>query len=169
MNAHAAVMGVLVLLFISPSWTKAKYTATPYGHQKVVFDFYFDSPEKMGAGLFWLRSLIKPLSEAPYNYSSDLLEIVVVVHGTEVVTLAKKNYSKYQTTIDRMRYYVDLGVKFKICEIAMQDYGYRLEDFYDFVEVVPSAMTELVHWQSKGYALITPQVLEKKQANDKIR
>ena len=94
---------------------------------------------------------------------------MVVVHGTEVVTLAKKNYAKYQTIIDRMRYYVDLGVKFKICEIAMQDYGYRLEDFYDFVEVVPSAMTELAHWQSKGYALIIPQVLEKKQANDKIR
>jgi hypothetical protein len=30
-------------------------------------------------------------------------------------------------------------------------------------------MTELVHWQNQGYAIITPQVTDKKQATDDIR
>jgi hypothetical protein len=39
----------------------------------------------------------------------------------------------------------------------------------DFVEVTPSAITELMHWQNQGYALITPQVHEKKFSIDNIR
>ena len=36
-----------------------------------------------------------------------------------------------------------------------------MEDFQDFIEVVPNGITELVHWQQQGYALIVPKVLEK--------
>ena len=42
-------------------------------------------------------------------------------------------------------------------------------DFYDFIEVVPSAITELSHWQQQGYSLITPTVLEKKYTIEEIR
>jgi hypothetical protein len=37
------------------------------------------------------------------------------------------------------------------------------------VEIVPSAFTELVHWQQQGYALITPQVYIREQSLDEIR
>ena len=68
-----------------------------------------------------------------------------------------------------MKYYAELGVKFKVCGLAAEDYGYSDKDFYEFVEVVPSAITELVHWQQQGYALMTPVVMEKKFATDEIR
>jgi len=61
-----------------------------------------------------------------------------------------------------MRYYALLGVKFRVCGLAAADYGYRTEDFQDFIEVAPSAITELGHWQQQGYALITPRILEKR-------
>jgi intracellular sulfur oxidation DsrE/DsrF family protein len=147
----------------------AKFVQTPYAAQKVVFDFYFDEPAKINSALYWVRSLINPLMEEPYNYSPESLDIIVVIHGTEIVTLAKKNYAKYKNAVERMRYYHELGVKFKVCALAAKDYGYTRKDFYDFVEVVPSAITELAHWQLQGYALIKPEVFTKKYSIQEIR
>jgi uncharacterized protein len=142
---------------------------TPYTEQKVVFDFYFDDPEKINSALYWVRSLVNPLMEEPYNMAPESLDIKIVLHGTEIVTLARKNYAKYQDAVERMRYYATLGVEFKLCALAARDYNYATSDFYDFVDVVPSAITELAHWQLQGYALITPQVMEKKHALEDIR
>ena len=50
-----------------------------------------------------------------------------------------------------------------------EQHGYRVEELQDFVEVAPSAMTELVHWQNQGHGLITPVVTEKKVATEDIR
>ena len=149
--------------------TKAEYVDTPYTEQKVVFDFYMDDPKKIGSALYWIRSLINPLMDAPYNYAPEFMDIVVVIHGTEIVTIAKKNYKKYQQVVDRMRYYSNLGVKFKVCGLAAKDYQYSEADFQDFIEIVPSAITELAHWQLKGYALITPKIMFKKYSIEEIR
>jgi intracellular sulfur oxidation DsrE/DsrF family protein len=130
---------------------------------------YLDSPAKMGSALYWLRSLVNPLTEAPYSLFADDMRIIVLLHGTEIVTVARKNEEKYQEVVQRMRYYADAGVKFRICGLAMQDYGYTDADLQPFIEIAPSAMTELVHWQNQGYALITPQVPDKRHAIEDIR
>lgn len=158
----------LALGFCAPVFG-GKWVQTPYKEQKVVFDFYFDNPHKLGTALYWIRSLINPLMDKPYNYAPEFLDLVVVIHGVELVALAKRNQAKFQTEVDRMRYYADLGVKFKVCALAADDFGYRREDFYDFVQVVPSAITELAHWQMEGYALITPQVMDKKFSVEELR
>lgn len=139
----------------------------PYAPPRVVFDIFLDDPAKLGAALSWLRALLLPLSEPPYEYHPETIKLVM--HGTELVTLAKKNAAKYQEVVDRMRYYADLGVEFKVCGMAMHDYGYDLKDMQDFVQVVPSAMTELVHWQQQGYALLIPQVPDRRHAIEQIR
>jgi hypothetical protein len=100
---------------------------------------------------------------------SEDMSIIVLMHGTEIVTLARKNEARYTELVQRMRYYADMGVKFKVCGLALQDFQYTAADMQDFVEVTPSAMSELVHWQNRGYALITPQVPEKKFATENIR
>lgn len=166
------VLTVLMLLWlglIAPAQAAGKLVATPYAPAKVVFEFYLDDPQKVGSALYWVRSLMNPLMDAPYNYSPEDLNIVVVIHGTEIVTVAKKNEAKYQDAVDRMRYYADLGVKFKVCGQAAADFGYAVDDFQDFIEVVPNAMTELAHWQQQGYALIIPRVLDKTIAIESIR
>jgi hypothetical protein len=142
---------------------------TPYGEQKVVFDFYFDDPEKINSALYWIRSLINPLMDEPYGLAPEFLDIKVVIHGTEIVTVARKNYEQYQDAVERMRYYASLGVEFKVCGLAAHDYDYATDDFYDFVDVVPSAITELAHWQLQGHALLTPFVMEKRYSIEEIR
>ena len=158
---------VLALALVAPVRADATFVQTPYAPPKVVFDFYLDDPAKMGAALYWLRGLILPLSVAPYDYDPETIK--VVIHGTELVTVAKKNEEKYKEVVERMRYYASLGVEFKVCMLAMQDYGYSLKDLQDFVQAVPSAPAELVHWQSRGYALLTPQVMEKRFSIESIR
>ena len=116
-----------------------------------------------------MRSLVNPLTEAPYSMFPEDMSIIVLMHGTEIVTLAKKNQERYQEVLQRMRYYADMGVKFKVCGLALQDYGYSAADMQDFVEVAPSAITELMHWQNQGYALIPAVVQDKKFSIEQIR
>ena len=163
---------ILMLLLVLPficSADGATRVETPYAEQKVVYDFYFDEPAKINSALYWIRSLMIPLGEEPYNHAPEFMDIVVIIHGTEIVTVAKNNYEKYKDAVERMRYYAALGVKFRVCGIAAADFGYLDKDFYDFIEVAPSAITELSHWQQQGYSLITPVVLEKKHAIEEIR
>jgi intracellular sulfur oxidation DsrE/DsrF family protein len=165
----------VVLLLLSTLLSQANAADGPrrvnpdYEPPRVVYDFYLDHPAKINAALDWLRSLINPLTEPPYSMAPEFMDIKVVIHGTEIVTVAKKNYDKYKRAVERMRYYHQLGVEFKVCSLAAEDYGYAVDDFQDFIDVVPSAFTELVHWQQQGYALIVPKVYERTQSIDAIR
>lgn len=171
-NRVSMITALLLLLSGACSGAErgvSQVVETPYSEQQVVYDFYFDDPGKMASALYWIRSLMNPLMAEPYNMAPEFLNIVVVIHGTEIVTAARKNYDRYKDVVERMRYYASLGVTFKVCGIAAHDYGYSTGDFYEFIDVVPSAITELAHWQLQGYALITPQVLEKRHAIEDIR
>jgi len=166
---HLLLLLVLFLWAPMRADSDAEFIQTPYTEQKVVFDFYFDEPEKIGPALFWIRSLMNPLMAAPYRMAPESLNLKVIIHGTEIVTVVKKNYAKYKDVVERMRYYAALGVEFRVCGLAAEDYGYDADDFYDFIKLTPSAITEIAHWQLQGYALITPVVMEKKHAIEEIR
>lgn len=159
----------LALLSSTLQADHATYTETAYKEPQVVFDFYFNEPEDINSALYWVRSLMNPLMDEPYGMAPEAMDIVIVIHGMEIVTLAKKNYPRYKSAVDRMRYFSQLGVSFKVCGLAAGDYSYALEDFQDFVEVVPSAINELAHWQQQGYAIIKPDILSKKYSIEDIR
>jgi len=167
----ALTLGIALTISIQPvpATADAKLVQTPYQEQKVVFDFYFDDPRKIDTALYWLRALINPLLDEPYNYAPEFLDIVVVIHGTEIVTTVKHNYEKYKDAVERMKYYASLGVKFRVCALAANDYDYSVKDFQDFIELAPSAITELAHWQQQGHALIAPMVMDKKFSIEEIR
>lgn len=173
MHAKILITSVCLLLLLTFAVTArpegATFVQTPYSEQKVVFDFYLDNPQKIDSALYWIRSLMNPLTDSPYDMAPEFMSIKVIIHGTEIVTVARKNEARYRDAVARMRYYAQLGVEFKVCALAAEDFSYRVEDFQDFVQVVPSAITELAHWQLQGYALITPQVLLKSQAIEEIR
>jgi hypothetical protein len=165
----SSLLLMLSLSSLSAEEGKATFTQTPYQPVNAVYDFYFDKPEKINSALFWIRSLINPLTESPYNQAPEFMNIKVVIHGTEIVTIARKNYAKYKEAVERMRYYHALGVEFKVCNLAAHDYDYTVDDFYEFIEVVPSAFAELAHWQMQGYALITPKIMTREQSVEEIR
>lgn len=152
-----------------PVWAQAKLVQTPYKNPKALIDIFLDDPAKLASALNWVRGVMNPLTEAPYSMVPDDIPIIVLMHGTEIVTLARKNEDRYSEVVQRMRYYADLGVKFKVCGLSMKDYGYTPEDLYDFVEVAPSALTDLMYWQNQGYALIPAVVLDKKFPIEQIR
>lgn len=147
----------------------AKTVYPPYKDPKVVFEFFLDDPAKISTALHWVRSYMNPLLEEPYNMAPEFMDIVVVIHGTEIVTTVKHNYPRYKDVVERMRYYDSLGVRFRLCGLAAADYAYRETDFHDFFELVPSAITEIAYWQQQGYGLVIPQVLEKKFSTEEIR
>lgn len=163
------VLALLAGLHAVPALAQAKVVQTPYKNPKALVDIYLDDPAKLGSALYWLRGLINPLTEAPYSMAPEDIPVIVVMHGTEIVTLARKNEARYHDVVQRMRYYADMGVKFKVCGLSMKDYGYTPADLYDFVEVTPSAITELMHWQNQGYALIPATVTDKKFSIEQIR
>lgn len=169
--ARKWIMVAVLIQVCTYTWANdsARVINTPYEEQKVVFEFYFDHPEKIGTALYWLRAFFHTLMDEPYAYAPDFLDVKVVIHGTELVTLAKKNYAKYKDVVERMRYYSSLGVEFKICALAAKEYDYDQEDFHEFVQIVPNAINEIVHWQSKGYALVTPRVWSKELTIEEIR
>ncbi len=160
----------LFLVHSSLTYSDAKIVDTPYDEeQKVVFDFFLDDPAKAASALYWVRSYVNPLLDDPYGFAPEFMDIKVIIHGTEIVTVAKKNYGKYKDIVERMKYYSALGVEFRVCSLAADDYGYSAKDFQDFIIMAPSAITELGHWQQQGYALITPQIFTKSKSIEEIR
>lgn len=162
---------LLGLLFnYSAAIAEARFEQTPYGEeQKAVFDFYLDHPAKMATALYWLRSYMNPLLDTPYDLAPEFMDIKVIIHGTEIVTIAKKNYEKYHDVVERMKYYQALGVEFRVCALAMGDFSYTARDLQDFIVIAPSAITELAHWQQQGYALIRPIVNLRSKSIEEIR
>lgn len=159
-----------VLFVFSAADSKAGKAVFPeYEEPKVVFDFFFADPSHIASALYWIRAYMNPLIEEPYNMAPEFMGIVVVIHGTEIVTLARHNYDKYRDSVERMRYYASLGVQFKVCGLAAIDYQYDKDTFFDFVDIVPSAITEIAHWQQKGHGLIVPQIREKIFSLEEIR
>lgn len=166
-----AVLSVVsaAILVVSLVAHAGKPVQTPYEEPKVVFDFYFDEPGKIASALYWVRALMNPLIDEPYNQAPEFMDIVIIIHGTEIVTTVKHNYQKYKETVERLRYYHQLGVKIRVCGLAAHDYNYVDDDFFDFIELAPSAITELVHWQQQGYAVIAPNIMNKKFSIEEIR
>lgn len=166
-------LGLLIFLLfgsmVALGEEKARVVQPAYGPPKAVYEFYLDDPAKMSTALYWIRALVNPLTESPYDMAPEFMEIKVVIHGSEIVTLVKKNYDRYRDVVERMRYYAALGVEFKVCGLAANDFHYAVDDFFEFVELVPSAFTELVHWQQQGYALIRPEVYLRTRTLEEIR
>jgi intracellular sulfur oxidation DsrE/DsrF family protein len=160
---------LLLLLSSQGLLAEARIVQPPYKAPKALFEFYLDDPAKLGSALYWVRSYMNPLMEAPYDLAPEFMDVVIVIHGTELVALARHNSDKYRQEVERLRYYSQLGVKVRVCSLAADDFGYRAADLQDFVELAPSAMTELVYWQQQGYGLIKPEILEKRFAIEEIR
>ena len=106
---------LLLMLFstVTQADSGAEFVQTPYTEQKVLFDFYFDDPAKINSALYWIRALMNPLMDAPYDMAPEFMDLKVIIHGTEIVSVAKKNYDKYKDAVERMRYYSDLGVELR--------------------------------------------------------
>jgi intracellular sulfur oxidation DsrE/DsrF family protein len=141
---------------VAAPYGTAKYSAYPdigeLKQLKVVWDFNFTDPKAVGVVFNYVNALLTATSEfGPHEI--DPIKVVIVSHGPEIVTFARKNYEKYKDIADRAASFAKQGVKFEICRNAAAFLGFTADDFHGFVTVVPPAPYALAYWQAKGYTL----------------
>lgn len=161
---------LLALLFTiagSLAWAgpddASRFDDAPLGAQKTVYQFNLERPEDLLQGLGYVSNHVNGLKEF-----GDLKQshIVVVAHGNELHMLSRLNRAAYPDVYERLKALAAQGVSFRVCRNAAKFRGYKPEDFYDVVTVVPAAMTELAKWQHKGYAYINAAtILRTKRAD----
>ena len=132
--------------------------ASPLGAQHAVYEFNYEKPEDLYQGLGYLANHLNALKSFGNLKGSHL---VIVAHGNELHMLSRLNRAAYPDVYERLKALTEQGVSIRVCRNAAAFRGYKPEDFYDVVTVVPAAMSELVKWQAKGYAYISGDVVKR--------
>ena len=134
----------------------SKFDNSPLGAQKAVYQFNLEKPEDLYQALGYLNNHLSGLKEFGDLKKSHL---VLVAHGNELHMLSRLNRAAYPDVYDRLKELTSQGVEIHVCRNAARFRGYKPEDFYDLVTVVPAAMTDLAKLQHKGYAYISGDVI----------
>lgn len=153
----------LAWLFIATTaWAGAdepsRFDGAALGAQRAVYQFNYQTPEDLLQGLGYISNHLNALKEFGDFGNSHL---VVVAHGNELHMLSRLNRAAYPEIYDELKSLSEQGVQFRVCRNAAKFRGYKPEDFYDVVTVVPAAMTELAKWQGKGYAYVSGNVIQR--------
>ncbi len=152
------IIAVIILPFqgFSDENTPSKFRDTPYGPQNVVYEFNYQTPEEGVAALAYIRNHLRALEE--FGDVAKDSNIVVVFHGYEVHAMAREQAEHFPKVYNELKQLTDKGVQFYLCRNSARGKGYKPEDFYDLITVVPAGMSEIGYWQSKGYGYINPQM-----------
>lgn len=130
-------------------WGGAAEIHQNYSKQKVVFDTFVGTPEKL-AGVLDRASYISVLNGAdPFDN-----KIVIVLHGDAIAFFAARNYGKYRELMQRAQS-LSVGnvIEFRMCKIAAAQLGFKPADIHGFVKMVPMADAEIVRLQQEeGFA-----------------
>ena len=145
----------------------SKFDTTGYTAQKAVYDFNFEKPVDLRGAFGTVRNHLKAIREFGDAKNS---RIVIVAHGNEIHALARINRAAYPDVYDTLRELASAGVKVTLCRNAALARGYKIDEFYDLVTVVPSAVIEIPKWENKGYAYIYlnayPRILREEIASN---
>jgi len=126
-------------------WGGSKAQHYNYKPQKVVYDVNINSLKAMSGVLDRASFLSKITGADPFDTS-----IVLVLHGGEIPFFARKNYKKYKDLMHRAQSLVDSEVlKIKMCQLAAEGHGFKPQDIYDFVEMVPMGDAEIIRLQNE--------------------
>lgn len=78
--------------------------------------------------------------------------IALVLHGPEIEMFAKKNYSRFQETVEQAaRLDAERIVEVKMCRTEMKILGIKEEDIPAFIELVPYGPDEEARLRRSGY------------------
>jgi intracellular sulfur oxidation DsrE/DsrF family protein len=141
----------------------SRFDGSPLGAQQAVYQFNYEKPEDMNQGLGYLSNHLQGLKEFGDLRKSHL---VIVAHGNELHMLSRLNRAAYPDFYEKLKVLTDQGVAVHVCRNAARFRGYKPEDFYDLVTVVPAAMTDIAKYQGKGYAYISGDVINRTKRND---
>ena len=81
-----------------------------------------------------------------------LIGIVIVAHGNELHAFSRLNRAAYPDMYEELKALKEAGVTIRVCSNAARSRGYKPDEFYDVVTVVPAAVIDLAKWQNEGYS-----------------
>ncbi len=89
------------------------------------------------------------------NFLKDVgdAEVALLANGFAVKLFVKGANEKFRERLEELH---KKGVKFYVCNNALNAHRIDREDVFKFCEVVPAGITKLVELQQAGYAYIKP-------------
>lgn len=95
-----------------------------------------------------LNSILNLVKRVEDENSTANFAIAIHSYCTPIVK-EKKKFASIQEKLELLNL---AGVKIKLCSVAMSRFGYKQEDIFDFVEVVPTSSLEIIKLQNDGFA-----------------
>ena len=134
-----------------------------YEAQKALYDFHLSDPEDVHSAFVYIVNHIKALKEyGDYDNS----RIVIVSHGNEIHALARLNQAAYPDIYPKLQELNESGVHVRVCSNAARSRGYKIDDFYNLITVVPAAVIDIAKWQGQGYSYMLAGVQKKLTRED---
>jgi len=127
----------------------SKFDATPYKPQKALYDFNFARPLDGKAAFGYVKNHLAALKQYGDLKNSH---VVIVAHGNELHAFSRLNRDAYPGMYEALKELADAGVSIRVCSNAARSRGYKPDEFYDVVTVVPAAVSELAKYQNEGYS-----------------
>ncbi len=150
-------LALTALLLASPALAgpedPSRFVAIDYGAQKVMYDFNFAEPKDGIAALGFIRNHIAALKKHGDFKKSHF---VMIAHGNELHAYSRKNRSAFPEAYKALKEITDEGVEIHICSNAARSRGYKPDEFYDIMTVVPAAVIDIPHYAGKGYSYMYP-------------
>ena len=127
----------------------SRFDGTPHKAQKALYDFNFAKPNDAIPAFGYVTNHLQAIKEYGQPAASH---IVVVAHGNELHAFSRHNRAAYPDMYERLKALKDAGVTLRVCSNAARSRGYKPEDFYDVITVVPAAVIDIAKWQNEGYS-----------------
>jgi len=128
----------------SGSATNPQFSA---GNNQYMFDVSDHSREELVA-------LLKRADEVSTVAGAEAgdLDVALILHGPDIVWFAKQHYQRNKELVDLAARLDALKViDLKVCQQAMDQYGYAENEIPEFIERVPYAPEEMRRLEDSGY------------------
>jgi intracellular sulfur oxidation DsrE/DsrF family protein len=125
------------------------FDPTPYKAQKALYDFNFAKPLEGKAAFGYVKNHLRAIKEYGDPKQSH---IVIVAHGNELHAFSRLNRAAYPDMYEELKALKDAGVTIRVCSNAARSRGYKPDEFYDVITVVPAAVIDIAKWQNEGYS-----------------
>lgn len=105
--------------------------------------FHVDEMEKWGLALKNVSNLLHAVN----------------VENSKIEVLANSEAVKFYNISNKDKFMEELsskGVKFVACNNALNSIGMKKNDIFDFVDIVPVGVLEIINKEQHGYAYIKP-------------
>lgn len=127
----------------------SKFDGTPYKTQKALYDFNFARPGDAQVAFGYVRNHLEAIKQYGDPKNSH---IVIVAHGNELHSFSRLNRAAFPHMYDDLKALKDAGVTIHVCGNAARSRGYKPDEFYDVITVVPAAVIDIAKWQNDGYS-----------------